>query len=139
MYAPTGIPELDRALGGGFLRGKTYLIAGETGCGKTIFSMQFLLKGAALGEPGIYLAIDEPSEHVKRGLRLFGWDVSELEEEGLLLFLDMRTHFSKIYLREERRRLTSILSFFPSIKFLPSTLKWGGKEKALRSRYGSVK
>ena len=105
MYAPTGIPELDRVLGGGFLRGKTYLIAGETGCGKTIFSMQFLLKGAALGEPGIYLAIDEPSEHVKRGLRLFGWDVSELEEEGLLLFLDMRTHFSKIYLREERRKI----------------------------------
>lgn len=105
MYAPTGIPELDKVLGGGFLRGKTYLVAGETGCGKTIFSMQFLLKGAALGEPGIYLAIDEPSEHVKRGLRLFGWDVSELEDQGLLLFLDMRTHFSKIYLREERRKI----------------------------------
>lgn len=105
IYAPTGIPELDNVLGGGFLRGKTYLVAGETGCGKTIFSMQFLLTGATLGEPGIYLAIDEPSEHVKRGLRLFGWDVSELEERGLILFLDMRTHFSKIYLRDERRKI----------------------------------
>ena len=103
---PTGIDGLDELLGGGFLRGKTYLIAGETGAGKTIFSLQFLIYGAMNGEPGVYLAIDEPREHLLRGIRRFGWDVvDELEKKGKLLFLDMRTHFSRIYLKDEKRKI----------------------------------
>jgi len=105
IYAPTGIPKLDEILGGGFLRGKTYLVAGEAGCGKTILSIQFLLHGATLGEPGVYIAIDEPTNQLIRGLRMFGWDIRPLIAERKLLFLDMRTHFSKIYLRDERRKI----------------------------------
>jgi len=105
-YVSTGIRELDEALGGGFIRGKTYLVAGETGCGKTIFSIQFLLTGALLyDEPGIYIAIDEPTEQLLKGLKRFGWDVTELVRQRKLVFLDMRTHFSKIYLRDERRKI----------------------------------
>lgn len=105
VYAPTGIPLLDQILGGGFLRGKTYLVAGEAGCGKTIFSIQFLLHGASMGEPGVYIAIDEPTNQLIRGLRMFGWDVRPLIASKKLLFLDMRTHFSKIYMRDERRKI----------------------------------
>ncbi len=105
-YVSTGVRELDEALGGGFIRGKTYLVAGETGCGKTIFSIQYLLTGALYyDEPGIYIAIDEPTEQLLKGLKRFGWDVTELIRERRLAFLDMRTHFSKIYLREERRKI----------------------------------
>ena len=105
-YAPTGIPKLDEILGGGFLRGKTYLVAGEAGCGKTIFSVQFLVYGAYFyDEPGVYIAIDEPTNQLLRGLERFGWDVRSLVSQGKLLYLDMRTHFSKIYLRDERRKI----------------------------------
>lgn len=105
-YVSTGIRELDDALGGGFIRGKTYLVAGETGCGKTIFSIQFLLTGALLyDEPGIYIAIDEPTEQLLKGLKRFGWDITDLIKRRKLAFLDMRTHFSKIYLREERKKI----------------------------------
>jgi circadian clock protein KaiC len=105
-YVSTGIPELDAALGGGFIRGKTYLVAGETGAGKTIFSIQFLLTGALqYGEPGVYVAVDEPTEQLLKGLKRFGWDVTELVRRRMLSFLDMRPHFSKIYLREERRKI----------------------------------
>jgi len=105
-YASTGIPELDKALGGGFIRGKTYLVAGETGAGKTIFSLQFLLTGALYhNEPGVYIAIDEPTDQLLKGLKRFGWDVTELVKSKMLTFLDMRTHFSKIYLREERKKI----------------------------------
>jgi len=102
----TGIPELDAALGGGFIKGKTYLVAGETGAGKTIFSIQFLLTGAQqYDEPGVYVAVDEPTEQLLKGLKRFGWDVSELVRKRILSFLDMRPHFSKIYLREERKKI----------------------------------
>jgi len=105
-YVSTGIPELDAALGGGFIRGKTYLVAGETGAGKTIFSVQFLLTGALqYNEPGVYVAVDEPTEQLLKGLKRFGWDVTELVRKRMLSFLDMRPHFSKIYLREERRKI----------------------------------
>jgi circadian clock protein KaiC len=105
-YVSTGIPELDASLGGGFIRGKTYLVAGETGAGKTIFSIQFLLTGALqYGEPGVYVAVDEPTEQLLKGLKRFGWDVTELVRRRMLAFLDMRPHFSKIYLREERRKI----------------------------------
>jgi len=102
----TGIYRLDELLGGGFLKGKTYLVAGETGCGKTIFSMQFLRYGAQIGEPGVYVAIDEPTDQLIRGLEKFGWsDIRSYINDGLLTFLDMRTHFSKIYMRDLRKRI----------------------------------
>ncbi len=106
IYVSTGIEGLDEILGGGFIRGKTYLIAGETGAGKTIFSLQFLIHGALKGEPGVYLAIDEPTEHLLKGIRRFGWTiVDKLIKERKLLFLDMRTHFSRLYLRDEKLRI----------------------------------
>jgi circadian clock protein KaiC len=105
LFAPTGVPGLDEILAGGFLRGKTYLVAGEAGCGKTILSVQFLIHGALQGEPGLYIAIDEPTNQLLRGLRLFGWDLGDLISSRKLMFLDMRTHFSKIYMREERKHI----------------------------------
>ncbi|WP_225876048.1 ATPase domain-containing protein [Infirmifilum lucidum] len=105
LLAPTGVPGLDEILAGGFLRGKTYLVAGEAGCGKTIFSIQFLIHGALRGEPGLYIAIDEPTNQLLRGLKLFGWDLGDLVSSRKLMFLDMRTHFSKIYMREERKHI----------------------------------
>ncbi|RLE82351.1 MAG: recombinase RecA [Thermoprotei archaeon] len=117
---PTGIPLLDdHILRGGFLRGKTYLIAGETGCGKTIFSLQFLINGVLkFNESGIYLAIDEPAAHVVKGLTLFGWDVKELIERRKLLFLDMRTHFRRLYLKEKDRRIDPRIVIGNIIKYI---------------------
>ncbi len=100
--APTGIQGLDEVLQGGFWRGKTYLISGEAGTGKTIFSLQFLVTGALMGESGLYVSIDEPSEHVIRGLRTLEWDVDRLIDDGLLHFVDLRTHF-RLYARGERQ------------------------------------
>ncbi|MGB9706032.1 MAG: ATPase domain-containing protein, partial [Pyrobaculum sp.] len=68
--APTGVWYVDQLLQGGFRKGEIYLVAGEAGQGKTIFSLQFLKTGAELyDEPGLYITIDEPSEDVKRGVR----------------------------------------------------------------------
>lgn len=105
LFAPTGVPGLDEILAGGFLRGKTYLVAGEAGCGKTILSIQFLLHGALNGEPGLYIAIDEPTNQLLRGLEIFGWNLRDLISSRKLMFVDMRTHFSKIYMRDERKHI----------------------------------
>jgi len=102
---PTGVIGLDEIIGGGFIRGKTYLVAGETGTGKTLFSIQFLITGVRFNEPGVYLAIDEPSSHVIEGVRRFGWDVRPLIKKRMLQFLDMKEHFEKVYLKGGRTKI----------------------------------
>ncbi|WP_369424935.1 RAD55 family ATPase [Methanothrix sp.] len=60
---PTGIPGLDEMLEGGIPVPSSVLISGETGSGKTTLCMQYLFKGAELGERGIYfMALSEPAE-----------------------------------------------------------------------------
>jgi KaiC/GvpD/RAD55 family RecA-like ATPase len=55
----TGIDGLDQLLEGGFPKGRSVLITGEPGTGKTIMTLQFLADGLARGEKGIYVAADE--------------------------------------------------------------------------------
>ncbi len=82
--APTGIDKLDEILGGGLIRGKTYLVAGETGTGKTIFALSFIVYGAALDEAGVYVTVDEDVESFMLGAKAFGWDLEKLVEKGRL-------------------------------------------------------
>jgi len=44
--APTGITGFDEITGGGLPRGRPSLVTGGAGCGKTLFSMEFLVRGA---------------------------------------------------------------------------------------------
>jgi KaiC/GvpD/RAD55 family RecA-like ATPase len=84
----SGIKGLDEILGGGFPKGRTILIVGSPGSGKTIFALQFLCAGAAAGERSIYITFDEKPEQVKENVSEFGWDLDKLEAEGKILFVD---------------------------------------------------
>ncbi len=57
----TGIKGFDKLVEGGLPEGRSFLLSGGTGTGKTIFSMQFLMNGIEDGEPGIYLTLDDYS------------------------------------------------------------------------------
>lgn len=87
---------LDQLISGGFLRGKTFLIAGETGTGKTIFSLKFLLKGISDGEPGLYLPFDETIQGTIEGALTLGWDLEEPMRKNMLRILDVRPFFAEI-------------------------------------------
>ena len=85
---------LDQVLKGGFIRGRTYLVAGETGTGKTIFGLQYLIYGAyALGESGIYVTVDEDAETLISGARSLGWDLQSLIEGNKLSIMTMISQF----------------------------------------------
>jgi circadian clock protein KaiC len=101
--APTGIQYLDTyILQGGLKKGEVYLVAGEAGMGKTIFSLQFLKTGADMGETGIYITVDEPSEDVKRGVQdALGWNLEPYEQQNKLIMHDFRTHF-RLYANDDK-------------------------------------
>lgn len=87
---PTGIEGFDELAGGGLPLGRTTLILGGAGTGKTVFALQTLVNGARdYGEPGIFVAFEESSRQVIQNAATFGWDIPGAESKHLF-FLDAR-------------------------------------------------
>jgi len=85
---PTGIPELDQLIEGGVRAGKTYLVVGEPGTGKTVFGLQFLHRGLIDGEKVLYVTVDEkPTDIIEQAASL-GWILPPYVEKKNLLILD---------------------------------------------------
>lgn len=73
----TGIDGLDILLEGGVPEKHTVLLAGTSGSGKSILSMQFLLAGADKGEPGLYLTFEEDEESILKVFDQFSWNLKK--------------------------------------------------------------
>jgi circadian clock protein KaiC len=85
---PTGIREFDKMVGGGFVRRSNNLIAGSAGSGKTIFAIEYLVRGITeYNEVGMYLTFEERKESLYEDMMEFGWDLAKLESEGKFIFL----------------------------------------------------
>jgi len=78
----TNIPGLDEILNGGIPERNVVLVSGGPGTGKTIMSQQFLWNGLQLGEPGIYVALEEHPAQIRQNMLQFGWNVRLFEEKG---------------------------------------------------------
>jgi circadian clock protein KaiC len=86
---PTGIEGFDEITGGGLPRGRTSLVFGAAGTGKTIFGLQTVVNGVRRwGEPGVVVAFEEPSAQIVENAT-FGWQLEELMEDEVF-FLDAR-------------------------------------------------
>ena len=86
--APTGIIGFDEITGGGLPRGRTTLLVGGPGSGKTLFALQFLAHGAQhCNEPGIFVAFEETPTRIVANAESFGWKLTELRRKKLY-FLD---------------------------------------------------
>ena len=85
---PTGISGLDEITGGGFPEGRTTLVTGGPGCGKTLLAMQFIVNGIRqYDEPGAYLAFEETPEELEANMASLGFPLAELVASGKL-FVD---------------------------------------------------
>ncbi len=86
----TGIPELDRMLGGGIPEGDSILVAGPSGTGKSVLATQFMAEGIRRGEKGVIAVFEErPSEYAVRASS-FGLDLKAAQQEGKLSILYLR-------------------------------------------------
>src|SRR3954465_680154 len=83
--APTGITGLDEITGGGLPRGRPTLICGGPGCGKTLFGVEFLVRGATqFDEPGVFITFEESSEELAQNVRSLGFDLDKLVAQDRL-------------------------------------------------------
>ena len=90
--APTGIQGLEEITGGGLPRGRSTLVTGGAGTGKTLLGVQFLVAGAReYGEPGVLVTFEESAEKVAANVASLGFDLGELQRDGLLVIHSFRT------------------------------------------------
>jgi circadian clock protein KaiC len=86
--SPSGITGFDEITGGGLPTGQPTIVCGGPGCGKTMFAMEFLIRGATeFGEPGVLMTFEETSEEMSRNVESLGFNVPSLVDKKKL-FLD---------------------------------------------------
>src|SRR4030043_1760120 len=79
LKTPSGILGFDEITGGGLPTGRPTLICGGAGCGKTLFGMEFLVRGATqFNEPGIFMSFEETIEELTKNVASLGFDLEDL-------------------------------------------------------------
>lgn len=90
----SGIQGFDEILLGGLPKGRSIVLSGPPGSGKSTFAMQFLYKGVKdYGEPGVYVTLSESPNEIRNNMKSYGWDVLRLERDGKLLLIDARPFY----------------------------------------------
>jgi KaiC/GvpD/RAD55 family RecA-like ATPase len=90
----TGVAGLDGLLEGGFLSGRSYLVTGDAGTGKTTACMQFLMAGLKQGERSVYVTVDERPAEILQAAGSLDWDLQTHVQEKTLVILDASPYFS---------------------------------------------
>ena len=81
----TGINGLDELVEGGVPKGSSFLVAGGTGTGKTIFAMQYLYRGALdYKEPGLLVTLETNLKNIVWNMESFRWDIRSLQERNMM-------------------------------------------------------
>ena len=85
----TGIYGLDEVIEGGFPGGRTILVTGAAGTGKTIMGMQYAYRGSMeFNEPAVFVTLDERPEMLRQDMLRFGFDISAAEKKGVFALID---------------------------------------------------
>ena len=77
--ARTGIAGFDEITKGGVPQGRPTIICGGPGCGKTMFAVEFLVRGATeFGEPGVLMTFEETAAEMNKNVNSLGFDLDDL-------------------------------------------------------------
>ncbi|MES2515201.1 MAG: circadian clock protein KaiC [Bacteroidota bacterium] len=94
---PTGVEGLDEITEGGFPKGRPTLICGGAGCGKTLLSMQFLIKGITeFNENGVFMSFEEPTKDLTLNVKSLGFDLDKFKADKKLVIDHVRIERSEI-------------------------------------------
>ncbi|MDX2079025.1 MAG: circadian clock protein KaiC [bacterium] len=84
--ALTGIAGFDEISGGGLPRGRPTIVCGGAGCGKTLFAMEFLVRGILqYDEPGVFIAFEETRADLTQNVASLGFSLTDLIDHNQLV------------------------------------------------------
>lgn len=95
--AASGIEGLDEITGGGLPRGRPTLVCGGAGCGKTLFALEFLVRGATqYDEPGVFMSFEETEGELSANVASLGFDLPKLVARKKIAIDHVRVERSEI-------------------------------------------
>jgi circadian clock protein KaiC len=87
---PTGIQGFDMVTLGGLPAGRSTLVCGTTGSGKTLFAVEFLARGIQqFDQAGVYVTFEEPPTDIRRNAEALGFPIQQWEADGRWAFVDI--------------------------------------------------
>jgi circadian clock protein KaiC len=97
LKAPTGIQGFDEITDGGLPAGRPTLVCGGAGCGKTLFGMEFLVRGATqFNEPGVFMSFEETNEELIKNVSSLGFDLEDLSKNKKIVLEHVHIERSEI-------------------------------------------
>lgn len=82
----TGIAGFDQITNGGLPKGRPTIVCGGPGCGKTMFAMEFLVRGATeFNEPGVLMTFEETGDEMTKNVASLGFDLKALTARKKLM------------------------------------------------------
>jgi len=95
--SPTGIAGFDEVTNGGVPKGRPTIVCGGPGCGKTMFALEFLVRGAMdFNEPGVLMTFEETSEEMSKNVASLGFDLKKLAAKKKLVLEYVRIEPAEI-------------------------------------------
>ncbi len=95
--SPTGIQGFDEITDGGLPAGRPTLVCGGAGCGKTLFGMEFLVRGATqFNEPGVFMSFEETNDELIKNVSSLGFDLDDLAKHKKIILEHVRVERSEI-------------------------------------------
>ena len=121
----TGVRGLDKALHGGIPQGHIVLLSGNTGTGKSLLGIQFLVEGIRKKENGVFVTLEEPIEQVEKSALRHGWNLEEYSRKKKLFsvqtgLLDIKTDRLLLSIIEAIEKVNAKRLFIDSISSLLS-------------------
>ncbi len=90
--SPTGVAGLDAATGGGLPAGRTTVVRGARGTGKTVLALHLVSHAArALGERAVVVSFDEAPSDLAMNARTLGVDLPQLVAAAHIAIVDATT------------------------------------------------
>ena len=94
----TGITGFDEVTNGGVPKGRPTIVCGGPGCGKTMFALEFLVRGATeYNEPGVLMTFEETSEEMTKNVASLGFDLKGLASKKKLVLEYVRVEPAEIH------------------------------------------
>ena len=93
----TGILGFDEITLGGLPAGRPTLICGGAGCGKTLFGLEFIVRGATqFDEPGVFMSFEETTEELTANVVSLGFDLNDLTKKKKIVLEHVHIERSEI-------------------------------------------
>jgi circadian clock protein KaiC len=97
LKSPTGIQGFDEITDGGLPAGRPTLVCGGAGCGKTLFGMEFIVRGVTqFNEPGVFMSFEETNEELVQNVSSLGFDLDDLVKNKKIVLEHVHIERSEI-------------------------------------------